>query len=158
MFSGLYKIFITFFLMSTVISCVNKKVVNGQLPDPELLSTLKIGTDKKEIIKQVLGAPSFIGNLGDNSLYYYSSAYKSLAFLKPKLIDQKVLQLKFDNKDILENIYFFNKGDAVDRGMSEKETVTVGKKIGLIEQIINNIGLPGMGRGGPIIGSGRTGD
>ena len=152
------KILLAFFLIFFCISCINQKVVNGQLPDAELLSTLKIGQDKKNIIEKVLGAPSFKGEFDDNSIYYYSGVYKSLAFLKPRLIDQKVLQLEFDRRDILKNVFLYGKDDATKVIMSKNETVTFGKKIGLIEQIINNIGLPGMGRSGPIIGSGRTGE
>ena len=137
---------------------MNKKVVNGQLPDAELLSTLKIGKDKKNLIIKLLGSPSFKGDLGDNSIYYYTSVQKSVAFLKPRLIDQKVLQLEFNKTNVLENVYLFSKDDGNEIKMSANSTKTSGKKIGLLEQIINNIGLPGMGRSGPIIGSGRTGD
>ena len=42
--------------------------------------------------------------------------------------------------------------------MSAKTTKTAGKKIGFFEQLISNIGVPGMGRGGPVIGSGRASD
>ena len=42
--------------------------------------------------------------------------------------------------------------------MSKNSTVTSGRKITFLEQLISNIGVPGMGRGGPIIGSGRASD
>lgn len=158
MISKLNKLLLIFFCFSIIISCVNKKVVNGQLPDAELLSTLKIGKDKKNLIIKLLGSPSFKGDLGDNSIYYYTSVQKSVAFLKPRLIDQKVLQLEFNKTNVLENVYLFSKDDGNEIKMSANSTKTSGKKIGLLEQIINNIGLPGMGRSGPIIGSGRTGD
>ena len=41
--------------------------------------------------------------------------------------------------------------------MSDIETKTTGKKIGIIEQLLGNLGVPGLGRG-PIIGSGRADD
>ncbi len=138
-------------------SCVNKKIVNGQLPDAETLSKLRVDEDSKQIIKHLLGSPSFMGELGDNSFYYFSTISDQVAFLEPDLIDQKILQLKFNSKDILEKIYLFEKNDSKEIDMSSNFTKTTGREISLIEQMISNFGL-GMGTKGPILGSGRTGD
>ena len=140
------------------ISCVNTKVVNGQLPDADSLSTLKIGKDKKKLVEKILGSPSFNGELGDNSIYYVLSISSKIAFMNPTLIDQKVLQVKFDKEDILEKVMLFKKDDVEEIVMSAKTTKTAGKKTGFFEQLISNIGVPGMGRGGPAIGSGRASD
>ena len=140
------------------ISCVNTKVVNGQLPDADLLSALKIGKDKKNLVEKIIGSPSFKGELGDNSIYYVFSVSSKIAFMNPKLVDQKVLQIKFDKEDILEKVMLFKKDDIEKIVMSAKTTKTAGKKIGFFEQLISNIGVPGMGRGGPAIGSGRASD
>ena len=140
------------------ISCVNTKVVNGQLPDADSLSTLKIGKDKKKLVEKILGSPSFNGELGDNSIYYVLSISSKIAFMNPTLIDQKVLQVKFDKEDILEKVMLFKKDDFEKIVMSAKTTKTAGKKMGFFEQLISNIGVPGMGRGGPVIGSGRASD
>ena len=140
------------------ISCVNTKVVNGQLPDANLLSALKIGKDKKDLVEKILGSPSFKGELGDNSIYYVFSVSSKIAFMDPTLIDQKVLQLKFDKENTLEKVMLFKKDDVEKIVMSAKTTKTAGKKIGFFEQLISNIGVPGMGRGGPVIGSGRASD
>ena len=139
------------------ISCVNKKVINGQLPDAEILSTLKIGVDKKEIIEQVLGSPSFKGDLGDNSMYYVASVFEEIAFLDPNLIDQKVLQIEFNKNNVLKNIYFYKKNEGRNIVMSKNFTQTKGRKIGFFEQMFSNFGLPSIGKG-PLIGSGRAGD
>ena len=140
------------------ISCVNTKVVNGQLPDADLLSALKIGKDKKNVVEKILGSPSFEGELGDNSIYYVLSVSSKIAFMNPKLVDQKVLQVKFDKENTLEKVMLFRKDDVENIVMSAKTTKTAGKKTGFLEQLISNIGIPGMGRGGPAIGSGRASD
>lgn len=145
-------------LFTLNISCVNTKVVNGQLPDADSLSTLKIGKDKKKLVEKILGSPSFKGELGDNSIYYVFSVSSKIAFMNPTLIDQKVLQVKFDKEDILEKVMLFKKDDVEEIVMSAKTTKTAGKKMGFFEQLISNIGVPGMGRGGPVIGSGRASD
>ncbi len=153
----IFSIFLCLFFTLNI-SCVNTKVVNGQLPDADLLSALKIGKDKKNLVEKILGSPSFKGELGDNSIYYVLSVSSKIAFMNPTLIDQKVLQVKFDKENILEKVILFRKEDVENIVMSAKTTKTAGKKIGFFEQLISNIGVPGMGRGGPAIGSGRASD
>ena len=153
-----FKITFFFLFLSFNISCVNTKVVNGQLPDADILTTLKIGKDKKKLVQNMLGSPSFHGGLGDNSLYYVFTIKQKFAFLEPKILDHKVLQLKFSKDDILKNVNLYKKSDSEQVEMSKSFTVTSGRKITLLEQLISNIGVPGMGRGGPIIGSGRASD
>ena len=153
-----FKLILIFLILSLNISCVNTKVVNGQLPDANVLTTLKIGKDKKKLVKNMLGFPSFEGDLGDNSLYYVFTVKQKFAFLDPKVIDHKVLQLKFSKDNTLKNINLYKQNDLENVVMSQNFTVTSGRKISLLEQLISNIGVPGMGRGGPIIGSGRASD
>lgn len=42
--------------------------------------------------------------------------------------------------------------------MSSLETKTSGSKETFLQQLIRNFGVPGMGKGGPIIGSGKADD
>ena len=144
-------------LFVIITSCVNKKIVNGQLPDGEMLSKLRLNEDNKQVIDQLLGSPSFKGEFGDNSYYYFSTISDKIAFLEPDLIEQKIIQLKFDNKNILSKVYLFEKNDSKEILMSSNFTKTTGREISILEQMISNFGL-GMGAKGPILGSGRTGD
>ena len=140
-----------------ITSCVNKKIVNGQLPDGEMLAKLRLYEDNKQVIDQLLGSPSFKGEFGDNSYYYFSTISDKIAFLEPDLIEQKIIQLKFDDKDILNKVYLFEKNDSKEILMSSNFTKTTGREISILEQMISNFGL-GMGTKGPILGSGRTGN
>ena len=144
-------------LFVIITSCVNKKIVNGQLPDGEMLSKLRLNEDNKQVIDQLLGSPSFKGEFGDNSYYYFSTISDKIAFLEPDLIEQKIIQLKFDDKNILSKVYLFEKNDSKEILMSSNFTKTTGREISILEQMISNFGL-GMGAKGPILGSGRTGD
>ena len=144
-------------LFIIITSCVNKKIVNGQIPDGEMLTKLRLNEDNKQVIDQLLGSPSFKGEFGDNSYYYFSTISDKIAFLEPDLIEQKIIQLKFDDKNILSKVYLFEKNDSKEILMSSNFTKTTGREISILEQMISNFGL-GMGAKGPILGSGRTGD
>ena len=152
-----FKYFLILSILIVNQSCVYKKVVNGQLPNVDLVKSLEVGKDKRKTVINILGSPSFIGEYNDNSIYYAKIDSKQIAFLKPDIVNQNILQIEFDNNNTLKNIYLFNKDDGVDFSMSDLETKTTGKKIGLVEQLLGNLGVPGLGRG-PIIGSGRADD
>ena len=149
------KIIFLLVLINIISSCVTKKIVNGQLPDKNLLKTLKVGTDNKTLVVSVLGSPTFHGELSDNSIYYAEVTSEQFAFLDPNIKNQNVIQLEFDKNNILKDIYLFEKSDSRQFTMSQNETETYGKEISFLEQIISNIGLPGLGQG-PIIGSGKA--
>ena len=62
MLKRIIHIAIIFNLITFNTSCVNKKIVNGQLPDGEILAKLRLNEDDKQIINQLLGSPSFKGD------------------------------------------------------------------------------------------------
>ena len=47
---------------------------------------------------------------------------------------------------------------STDVAMSSLETESGGVKESLLEQLLGNFGVPGMKRGGPILGSGKADD
>ena len=152
------KYFIYLFFFIILSSCISKKIVNGNLPDADTISLLKIGQDDKDSIVQILGEPSFKGSLGDNSYYYLGSLKSKIAFLKSNVEEQYILELKFNKGNKLKNIYFYDKSLSTDVAMSSLETKTDGTKQSFFQQILGNFGVPGMKRGGPILGSGKAED
>ncbi len=152
------KPFFIFLVFSLLTSCVSKKFVNGNLPDADTLSILKIGKDNKLSVSQILGEPSFKGSLGDNSYYYMGTLKSKVAFLKPDVEAQYILELKFNKKNTLKNIYFYDKSSSTKVAMSTLETKSGGSKQTLLQQLLGNFGVPGMKRGGPILGSGKADD
>ena len=149
------KIIFLFLFINIISSCINKKIINGQLPEKSLIKTLKVGKDKKDLVVSILGSPTFQGQLNDNSIYYAEVVSEQFAFLDPDIKNQNVIQLEFDKDNILKNVYLFGVSDKNEIVMSQRKTETFGREISFLEQIISNIGLPGLGRG-PISGSGKA--
>ena len=146
------------FVIIILSSCASKKIINGNLPDADTLSILKIGKDDKQSVIQILGEPSFKGSLGDNAFYYIGTLKSKIAFMKSKVEEQYILELKFNKKNKLKNIFFYDKSQSTDVAMSPLETKSSGVKQGFFQQILGNFGVPGMKRGGPILGSGKADD
>ena len=150
------RFLIVFIILSALTSCINKKLVHGNLPSADLVSIIELGRDNKETISKILGEPSFTGTLGDNSFYYLGRVNSKVAFLKPDLEQQIILELNFDKKNKIKKIYIYDEKQTVDIAMSPEETQVAGYKQSLLRQILGNFGMPGMKRGGPILGSGRA--
>lgn len=146
------------FIIVLLSSCTSKKIINGNLPDADTLSLLKIGKDDKTSVTQILGEPSFKGSLGDNAFYYVGTLKSKIAFMKSKVEEQYILELKFKKNNKLKNIFFYDKSLSTEVAMSSLETKTDGAKESLLQQLLGNFGVPGMKRGGPILGSGKAED
>ena len=133
------KYFIYFFFFIILSSCVSKKIINGNLPDADTISLLKIGQDDKNSVTQILGEPSFKGSLWDNAYYYVGSFKSKIAFLKSNVREQYILELKFSKNNKLKNIYFYDKSLTTDVAMSSLETKTDGAKQSFFQQIFLTI-------------------
>ena len=120
----------------------------------------KLGKDNKKSVVNLLGSPSFKGALGDNSYYYIGTLSSKLAFLKQKTKKQYIIEIAFNPKGQLSDVYFYDKSKTIDVAMSSTETATYGIKKSFFQSLIDNfgVGAGGLRRGGPIIGSGKADD
>ena len=151
----LYRVSFLVIIIFSLSSCISQKLVHGNLPDAQLVSILKVGIDNKESISKILGEPSFKGVLGDNSFYYVGTVNSKISFLKPSLENQYVLELSFDKTNKLKKIFIYDEEESIDVSMSSLETISGGKRLTFLQQILGNLGVGSMGRG-VIIGSGRA--
>ena len=139
-------------------SCISQKEIHGNLPEAELVSLLKVGKDNKETVSKILGQPTFRGALGDNSFYYVGTVNSKIAFLDQSVVEQYVLELNFDKKNKLKNIFIYDKDRSMNVAMSDLETKSSGTKESFLDQLIRNFGVPMGGKRGVIIGSGIADD
>ena len=155
----LSNIFLIILLIS-IISCSGKQIVSGNLPDLDRLSLLQLGKDNKKSVVSLLGNPSFTGALGDNSYYYIGTLSSKLAFLRQKTKKQYIIEVAFNPKGQLSDVYFYDKSKTINVAMSSTETMTYGLKRSFFQSMIDNfgVGAGGLRRGGPIIGSGKADD
>ena len=62
------------------------------------------------------------------------------AFLQESIIEQKVVAIYFDKQGKIEYIQSYSKQDGREVEMVGRETPTSGRELGVIEQIIGNLG------------------
>ena len=121
-------------------ACEARVATHGFMPREELVNQLSPGEQDKRLVSQVMGTPSSIGSFDDNVWYYITQRTKQQAFFKPQLIEQQVLVLLFDEKEVLQSIEKYNLEEARLIEPLDDKTPTVGRKLTILQQLFGNLG------------------
>lgn len=124
----------------TLGACVQTVNTRGYLADEDIIADLIPGVDNRDSVQAALGSPSNTGTFNEDIWYYYSRRTKSVAFLRPKIVNQQILAVTFDEEGNVEEINRFTLADARIVELVKRETPTRGRELGLLEQLFGNIG------------------
>lgn len=130
----------------------------GNLPEKAALEQVKPGVTDKATVTRLLGTPSSVAAFAPNTWYYISQKTKSVAFLKPELLDQEVVAIDFDNDGIVRDVRHRGMEDRVAVSPNPNATPAPGREFSFIEQLIGNFGkFAGKGQTNPGGGAGGGG-
>ncbi len=90
-------------------------------------------------VRLTLGTPDTKGTLGGNVFYYISSIRKTMPMGRPKVIDQKIVAIYFNEQQTVQEVGHYGLKDGRVIDFINGETPTYGKKLTAIEQIFGNI-------------------
>ncbi len=119
----------------------------GYVMDEQLTSGIQVGTDNKQSVERTLGRPSFTGTFEQNDWYYVSRDTRAFAFRNPRVTDQTVLHVRFDQAG---NVAAVNQTDETliaAINPNNDKTPTLGRDRSFFEELFNNIGTisqPGL--------------
>ena len=134
------KVGFLFLILLYLAGCSPRIAVSGNLPNSDLLDSIEIGHVNKQQVLNLIGTPSTISPFSSDDWYYVSERTETSAFFNPKVVDRKVLLIKFNNKGVVSDIksYGTEAGKAVD--IVDRITPTEGRSFGIIQQLLGNIG------------------
>ncbi len=113
----------------------------GNLPLQEVVETIERGKQNRDQIVAILGSPSTKATFGKQDIWYYiGKKTETLAFFEPKLLERKILVIKFDDQGVVETVTSFDASAGKRVELVERVTPTKGKELGILEQIIGNVG------------------
>jgi outer membrane protein assembly factor BamE (lipoprotein component of BamABCDE complex) len=140
---------VLFAAAATIGACSSRIDQRGNLPDPDLLANIEVGHINKQGVQDTLGTPSSIGLFDQETWYYISQRTEKLAFFEPSVIDRKVIVIKFDPRGVVSEMTTLGLEDSRDVQVVERKTPTAGQEIGILKQLLGNIGrFDGRGKGG----------
>jgi outer membrane protein assembly factor BamE (lipoprotein component of BamABCDE complex) len=104
-----------------------------ELPDPQ------VGVDTRATVQQRFGSPSTTAIYDQTAWFYVSSVQQRIAFYNPETTDRRVMVVRFDG-DVVSSVekYGIERGRIVN--YNPEETPTRGRELGVIEQLLGNVG------------------
>ena len=131
--------------------CAGIRNHRGYVVDQELASAIQPGVDNKESVARTLGSPTFTGQFSENDWYYVARDTATLAFRLPRVTDQTVLHVSFDQAGNVTSVQQTDETLVASINPSNDKTPTLGRQRGFFDELFGNIGtirqpgLPGSG-------------
>lgn len=134
--------------LSALGACQTSQVYNqGYIIDEQALSLVPVGSSREQVLL-ALGSPSTTATF-DNEIFYYISQkrVRPVAFMQPKLVDQRILAIYFNKNNTVERIanYGLQNGRIFD--FISRTTPTGGNDANFLGSILSSDAPPGAGIG-----------
>ena len=113
---------------------------HGNIPDAEVVKSIRIGKSNRDQIQAMLGTPSAMATFDKESWYYVGSKTSQIAFWEADLLERKVLVIRFDKEGVVQQVENLGKQDGRDVQIVDRKTPTRGKELTVLEQLLGNIG------------------
>ena len=129
--------------------CAPIREHQGYIMDPTLVSTVQPGVDNRESVVGTLGRPTFVGQFDQRDWYYVSRNTGQLAFNMPRVRENDVLHIRFDEAGNVEQVNRTGMELVANIEPSSDATPTLGREKSLFRELFGNIGAIGQAsRGG----------
>ena len=141
-------------LGATLLSaCAGIREHRGFVLDEQLAQSVQVGVDNKTSVAKTLGRPTFVGQFDANDWYYLSQDTNQFAFRNPRVVDQKLLHVRFDPAGNVASVGTTGEELIASVDPSGDKTPTLGRKRSFFDELFGNIGtisqpgLPGANPG-----------
>lgn len=98
-------------------ACSPRVDIRGNAAEQEDMIRIRQGVTSASDVMRVLGPPSTVSAFDNKTWYYISKREETVAFLAPEVKTQQVIELLFDDKQVVKRIRTYGLEDArkVDR-------------------------------------------
>ena len=120
----------------------SETLTQGYVIDPQAVELVPPGSSREQVLL-ALGSPSTRATF-DNEVFYYISQTRrrGAAFMKPKLVDQRVLAVYFGPDERVVNIANYGMQDGKVFDFISRTTPTGGKDQNFLGQLLSGFGGP----------------
>jgi outer membrane protein assembly factor BamE (lipoprotein component of BamABCDE complex) len=123
--------------------CTKTQDIQGYLVDETLVSAVQPGIDNKDSVQNTLGRPTFTGTFDQNDWYYVSRRTKNFAFNQPRVSEQTVLHVHFDQAGNVATVERKGLEQVVSIDPMRAKTPTLGRHKSIWDDLFGNIGAVG---------------
>lgn len=111
----------------------------GYVLDENALQQVPVGSSQEQVLL-VLGTPSTVATLSGEAFYYISQKTQQTAFMRPEVIDQRVLVVYFNPDRRVTRIANYGLQDGKIFDFISRSTMAGGSDISLVGSILKNVG------------------
>ena len=127
-------------LLFNLASCTPIYHHEGHKLDSEVIKSIKPGFDNKKTILKKFGSASTKGAFNKLTWIYISKETEKKSFYPSNTISQKVLSITFNEDGFVKSVNQYELEDGKLVKPSKRSTPSMGKKMGLFEQLFGNLG------------------
>ena len=147
--AALFKMSIAVASAAMLAGCAGVMAHKGAVIDSQLATSIQPGVDNKASVEKLLGRPSFTGQFSQNDWYYLSRDTKQVAFRNPRVRQQTVLMVRFDQGGNVVAVNRTGKEYVAGLDPSNRKTPTLGRQRSFFDEVFGNIGTMGVPGGTP---------
>ncbi|NRG18423.1 outer membrane protein assembly factor BamE [Rhizobiales bacterium] len=124
--------------------CFTTTLTHGHVISPDTVQDVQIGSSREQV-ELVLGSPSTTSRLNGDAYYYISQITETTAFLPPKVVEQRVVAVYFDDDGFVRDVGFYSLEDGKVVDILTRKTRTGGEDYGFLTQILRGAQNPTLG-------------
>lgn len=121
------------------INSFTQNINRGYVLDENALQQVPIGSSQEQVLL-VLGTPSTVATMSGEAFYYISQKARQTAFMKPEVVDQRVLVVYFSSDRRVIRIANYGLQDGKIFDFVSRTTMAGGSDISLVGGILKNVG------------------
>ncbi len=126
--------------MVLVTACAPTIDVRGNMADSETLKILEPTIHNKDHVAELLGPPSIISPFNSNLWVYMGRRTETTSFFTPVILEEKITVLKFNQHDMLIDIYDIDPKNSLLLPPSDHVTPTSGHDISFLTELFGSFG------------------
>lgn len=136
-------------------ACAPVVATRGNLIDDERFARVTVGRSNVNDVASAFGSPTTVSTFDRRTWYYIGQRTEKVAFFDPEIVERRVIRIEFSDSGIVRQVEDLDLEDAQIVELVERETPTLGRRMGVLEQLLGNFGRfntptsGGPGRRGP---------
>lgn len=119
--------------------CTPTQATRGNIVEDYRLAEIVPGVSTRTNVLKSLGSPTTQAPFDDNVWYYIGQKTEKTGIFDPKVVDKKVIVVAFDPEGVVETVDNVD-ADQIDVPRVRRKTPTTGNEIGVVEQLLGNVG------------------
>ncbi len=121
-------------------ACSPTVAMRGNLVEDRRLAQVEVGRSTAAEVMETLGTPSTVATFDPTTWYYIGQRTEQTAFFQPEVVERRVVVVRFDDNGVLQEMQELGVEDARDIELVDRQTPTLGREMGFLEQMVGNLG------------------